>query len=187
MIRPPKRSVTRFFIPLIDVLILLFCIFLLLPFAKRDDAKAGATKDSESNTEAELTHLEKGLNRLESERKRLEDVRSATGRDLSGRIAPILLRIDSKMGQLFRGSGDGAVLIDPDRNPGQVRRMVEADRSKLGTDGGIRREPYYLFLPESGSPFPTVAQRQCYIRWFAVVDAAADVGRPDFILGRSGP
>ena len=31
MIGTPKRSVTRFFIPLIDVLILLFCIFLLMP------------------------------------------------------------------------------------------------------------------------------------------------------------
>ena len=28
MIRPPQRAVTRFFIPLIDVLILLFGIFL---------------------------------------------------------------------------------------------------------------------------------------------------------------
>jgi len=31
MIRLPQRSVTRFFIPLIDVLTLLFCIFLLIP------------------------------------------------------------------------------------------------------------------------------------------------------------
>ena len=30
----PRRSVTRFFIPLIDVLILMFCIFLLMPFVK---------------------------------------------------------------------------------------------------------------------------------------------------------
>ena len=34
MIRLPQRSVTRFFIPLIDVLTLLFCIFLVLPLAK---------------------------------------------------------------------------------------------------------------------------------------------------------
>ena len=30
----PERSVTRFFIPLIDVLLLLFCIYLLLPIAR---------------------------------------------------------------------------------------------------------------------------------------------------------
>ena len=34
MIQLPKRSVTRFFIPLIDVLTLLFCIFLLMPMVK---------------------------------------------------------------------------------------------------------------------------------------------------------
>ena len=31
MIQMPRRSVTRFFIPLIDVMTLLFCIFLLMP------------------------------------------------------------------------------------------------------------------------------------------------------------
>src|SRR5262249_43841786 len=34
MIQFPRRSVTRFFIPLIDVLTLLFCIFLLMPMIK---------------------------------------------------------------------------------------------------------------------------------------------------------
>ena len=37
MIRMPRRSVTRFFIPLIDVLILLFCIFLLMEFNSESD------------------------------------------------------------------------------------------------------------------------------------------------------
>ena len=36
MIQMPRRSVTRFFIPLIDVMILLFCIFLLLPVFKEN-------------------------------------------------------------------------------------------------------------------------------------------------------
>ena len=33
MIHMPHRSVTRYFVPLIDVLLLLFCIFLLMPLA----------------------------------------------------------------------------------------------------------------------------------------------------------
>ena len=37
MIQMPHRSVTRFFIPLIDVLLLLFCIFLLMPLANEDE------------------------------------------------------------------------------------------------------------------------------------------------------
>src|SRR5438067_2336535 len=40
MIRLPRRSVTRFFIPLIDVLTLLFCVFLLLPLAVPEDENA---------------------------------------------------------------------------------------------------------------------------------------------------
>ena len=31
MIEMPSRSITRFFIPMIDVLTLLFCIYLLMP------------------------------------------------------------------------------------------------------------------------------------------------------------
>ena len=42
MIEFPRRSVTRFFIPLIDVLTLLFCIFLLMPLVK---AKAEADEE----------------------------------------------------------------------------------------------------------------------------------------------
>jgi len=48
MIRTPKRAVTRFFIPLIDVLILLFCIFLLMPFVEK-----GATSGRLTPGEAE--------------------------------------------------------------------------------------------------------------------------------------
>ena len=37
MIRLPQRSVTRFFIPMIDVLTLLFCIYLLMPIVDNAD------------------------------------------------------------------------------------------------------------------------------------------------------
>ena len=41
MIQFPRRSVTRFFIPLIYVLTLLFCIFLMMPAVKKvTDAEA---------------------------------------------------------------------------------------------------------------------------------------------------
>ena len=44
MIQLPHRAVTRFFIPLIDVLILLFCIFLLLPFVSKQDGEEGGER-----------------------------------------------------------------------------------------------------------------------------------------------
>ena len=38
MIRLPRRSVTRFFIPMIDVLTLLFCMFLLMPIIRENES-----------------------------------------------------------------------------------------------------------------------------------------------------
>lgn len=183
MIRPPKRSVTRFFIPLIDVLILLFCIFLMLPFARQERA-AGLANDEGL---AEVAVLEKLTAELDRERRRLDQTRAATGKDLSGKIAPVLLRIDSKDGQLYRDTVNGPVVIDPEKTPGQVRRMVDEDRKRLNVSEGTRREPYYIFLPGAASPYPTVSQRLRYVRWFAEVDAAADVGRPDLIPRGSVP
>ncbi len=181
MIQLPKRSVTRFFIPLIDVLILLFCIFLLLPFARHEDlnsAKAGSGSESPG-----LESVRARLEKIDRERQRLSETRSATGKDLSGRITPVILRIDSSDGGLVRESPSGLIRIDPEANPGQVRRMVEEDRKKIAGSGSESREPYYIFLPGPGSPFPTVNQRQKYLRWFAELNAAADIGRPDIIFG----
>lgn len=181
MIQLPKRSVTRFFIPLIDVLILLFCIFLLLPFARQDALDQG---NGGSNREREdPVTLKNRLEKIDRERIRLAETRSATGRKLSGRIAPVILKIDSGDGGLVRENPAGLVRIDPETNPGQVRRMVEDDRRKIAASGGQNREPYYIFLPGPASPYPTVSQRQKYLRWFAEADAAADVGRPDMFFG----
>jgi hypothetical protein len=76
MIRLPRRSVTRFFIPMIDVLTLLFCMFLLLPIFRENEAisqqeEAGG-KDKGSDPEHEVQRREQELQRLDSERKRLE-------------------------------------------------------------------------------------------------------------------
>jgi len=181
MIQLPKRSVTRFFIPMIDVLILLFCIFLLLPFASQDARETGVA-NSKAVSGGEAT-LKNRLVQIDRERKRLSETRSATAKELSGRIAPVILKIDPGDGGLVRENPSGPVRIDPEANPGQVRRMVEEDRRRLAASGGDSREPYYIFLPSPSSPFPTVFQRQKYLRWFAEADAAADVGRPDMIFG----
>ena len=47
MIHLPRRSVTRFFIPMIDVLTLLFCVFLLLPVFQQSQS---ANPDREKAT-----------------------------------------------------------------------------------------------------------------------------------------
>ena len=83
MIQLPKRSVTRFFIPLIDVLTLLFCIFLLMPMVKSaSEAAAGSPEPSiapmnaEERQELEQLRQEKKAwtewNRLREELKLLK-------------------------------------------------------------------------------------------------------------------
>src|SRR5439155_4759614 len=56
MIQFPRRSVTRFFIPLIDVLTLLFCIFMLMPMIK----ETGEAQESINSSSADLTLGEEG-------------------------------------------------------------------------------------------------------------------------------
>ena len=58
MIRMPRRSVTRFFIPLIDVLILLFCVYLLMPIVQTPSDAGDPTGGNSPLTQAERRELE---------------------------------------------------------------------------------------------------------------------------------
>src|ERR1017187_4625818 len=61
MIQMPRRSVTRFFIPLIDVLILLFCIFLLMDI----------NNEAEVDKQTEVVEQQAGsMNALQAQVKR---------------------------------------------------------------------------------------------------------------------
>ena len=73
MIQLPKRSVTRFFIPLIDVLILLFCVFLFLPMVGQGDTPDSTLKASTDTIEKSkiadpTTQLLKEIEKLRAER-----------------------------------------------------------------------------------------------------------------------
>ena len=77
MIHMPRRSVTRFFIPLIDVLLLLFCIFLLMPMVAEeqheiDEAKRKAVVDRLSTRVRDLERKLDDLSKLEELRPELE-------------------------------------------------------------------------------------------------------------------
>ncbi len=67
MIQMPKRSVTRFFIPLIDVLTLLFCIFLLMPMVK--SAGEAAEETQPPADEPMMADERQELEQLRRERK----------------------------------------------------------------------------------------------------------------------
>src|SRR3954467_9861176 len=98
MIRPPQRSVTRFFIPLIDVLILLFCIFLLMPYVKQAEGQELAKPAAGPNEPADATELQRQVDRLKHERDRL-----AGERDRSIRQQHVcVLEINKDNGRLYR-------------------------------------------------------------------------------------
>ena len=189
MIQLPRRSVTRFFIPLIDVMILLFCIFLLLPLGTGEGMAVARPESMRQNSEGKA--VESGVRRLRkliiADYQELLTVREGASRNLSGRIAPIILRIDGTDVGLFRDTPTGRVKIDQESNPGQVRRMVQDDRTRLAGDASGMREPYYLLIPPAEAPWvPSTSQKELYVGWFTNVGAAADIGKPDWVPPEGG-
>ena len=190
MITLPRRSVTRFFIPLIDVLILLFCAFLLMPLSTRSDANGEGDGRRKRLLEEATRRREEDRKQVDEEIRLLREARQATAAGLSGRLAPIVLKIDGATGKLLRSNGDRVVVIEGDLRPGQVRAMVDGDRARLREfPGNQSAEPYYaLQLPvDPLSPYPTREMRQKYLGWFQDAGAAADISLPtlDSAEGRS--
>jgi hypothetical protein len=173
MIRLPQRSVTRFFIPLIDVLTLLFAIFLLLPLVK----PSGGAEEDLLEREKRLRDDERRLEQRKAageltkkDRDDLEQLRKDRGKALKDRLAVRVLEIDGKDGTLF--------YRDPERVPiasqADALALIERDRRERGVK---QRELYYLILypRERKSPYPTRGQREEYDRWFEGVALGYDV------------
>jgi hypothetical protein len=172
MIELPRRSVTRFFIPLIDVLTLLFCIFLVLPLAKDPadtSADVAALEERLRQREEEVERLRQSGRDMPKElRDEIEKLRQEKGKALQKRLAVRVLEIDPETGKLY--------YRDPERIPipdeAAAHALVESDRRKLG-----QRELYYLILyPRNpGSTYPTRGQRERYDRWFEGVALGYDI------------
>jgi hypothetical protein len=161
VIQLPKRSVTRFFVPLIDVLILLFCIFLLMPFVSQPDAKQESQK-SESEPKPELSQDVAELQRqLADERRRVERLlRERT--NLADHINVKVLEIDPTNGQLY--SFD-ATLPEPRqevRDQSDAQRLIDRHKRTAGA-----REIFVLILyPRELTGYPLQRQIEKYRRWF---------------------
>jgi hypothetical protein len=162
MIRLPQRSVTRFFIPLIDVLTLLFCIFLLLPVVQAPGEEPGAGRATDAER---LQALKQENDRLRSE---LDRRRKGDAKSLQERLAVRVLEIDPATGRLY--------YRDPERievaSQGHAQALVRRDRERGGG-----RELYYLVLypRDPASLYPTRAQRETYDRWFEGVALGYDI------------
>jgi hypothetical protein len=181
MIQMPKRSVTRFFIPLIDVLTLLFCIFLLMPMVKSagETAASGPAPSATFMTAEERQELEQlrrekrawmEWNRLQEELKLLNTkVREALEQGMFLRVLEI-----GEEGRLF--------FYDPSR---EKDRRIEITKDNV--EGFLEsqkrlaheKELYLLILyprrMEGFPGFPLQEQREQYDRWFQDVAHGYDI------------
>jgi hypothetical protein len=174
MIEMPKRSVTRFFVPLIDVLILLFCMFLLLPFVSRTDE--GSTDANGAEDAAKLKKLlEETKDKLklrDEEIRQLMEERSK----IADRASVYVLEIDggeteAGRGKLYFISQDGP---KPERR--EIKDQAGANQfiARAKQKSGSKR-PFFLILhPRTKSRFPDEPQLKAYANWFQAEEHTFD-------------
>jgi len=163
VIERPKRSVTRFFIPLIDVMILLFCIFLLMPFMSQPgNAESSDPKKTEEKAltpEAltkQIASLKASLELAQRDLKRLHDERA----NPTERLSVLVLEIDPKDGQLY-------YYHNGERNNIKDQRTAQDVIDDHKRRSGVTKDPYFLILmPKELTGHPTGPQRLEYEKWF---------------------
>jgi hypothetical protein len=162
MIEMPRRSVTRFFIPLIDVL------------AKPQDSLSDKERRLEEQlraAESELARMDRsGVTVTDQMRKEIEELRKAKVKALQDRLAVRVLEIDGQSGRLY--------YRDPDRveitSQADARELIDRDRRERGVG---QKELYYLILypRDPRSAYPTQDQRRTLDRWFEGVALGYDI------------
>jgi hypothetical protein len=165
----PRRSVTRFFIPLIDVLILLFAIFLLMPFVSGPSAAEPAA-DAKGTPEKPLpTEVKELQDQLREERERVERLMKERQLGIKDRLVVRVLEVDRTTGVLF--------YYGPDRQ--EIRSQADAERhifqeKKRAARDGTSKDVFFLILYPRGSKFPTIALEEELRRWFKDVPHGFD-------------
>ena len=167
MIERPRRSVTRFFVPLIDVLILLFCIFLLMPFVATTGEKDADAKAKAKAAEPELPKDVRELRtELERARREVERLKAEKG-NLAERLSVKVLEIDPRDGRLYYLQDGARVIVN---NQAAAETLITLHRRASGT-----KEPFFLILyPRQKSGYPEQQQADDYARWFKEVQFQFD-------------
>ncbi len=167
MIQRPKRAVTFFFVPLIDVLILLFCIFLLMPFVSPKDDEPTPEPKVVPKVEDPLPKDVRELREeLEKARREVIRLRSERG-NLADRMSVKVLEIDPKDGRLFYLQDGERVSV---ATQASAETLITLHKRSSGT-----REPFFLILyPRQRSGFPEQQQADDYARWFKDVQFQFD-------------
>jgi hypothetical protein len=173
VITPPRRSVTRFFIPLIDVLILLFCIFLLMPFvsapAKVEDEPA-EKKNQAAELPTDVQELQKRLTAALKDRdeavKRLDRFQKERGERMVVRV----LEIDPSSGRL--------VYYAPSRqeiaSQAQAEQLIAYEKRLAGEKDIF----FTIQYPRQAAKHPTETDLASYRDWFRNVPHGFETPRP---------
>ncbi len=169
MIAKPKRSVTRFFIPLIDVLILLFCIFLLMPFVSKPDDGKGTPEAVPAVRDPSMPDdVEKLQQELAIAKRRIEELkkqRANIGDHLSVRV----VEMAKDTGKLHYFDADGGGRLEL-KDQADAQRLINQQRARAGA-----KEAFFLILyPRELSGFPLREQVETYRRWFRDVPHGFD-------------
>jgi hypothetical protein len=181
MIQMPRRSVTRFFIPLIDVLILLFCIFLLMEFNSESEVEkqVEVVEDQANSIDGlqalldrrtkELHQFEEDrpkLNELAKLREELERLRNASQQDLQQRTFFRVIDIERN---------DGTIAFYDETRPDPISIPIATAKSAQALIERHQKEAqgrdlYYVFMPPRDTiNYPTLGQARRYRDWFASV------------------
>lgn len=174
MIQMPRRSVTRFFIPLIDVLILLFCIFLLMPFVKSAgdelEGEPGTTGVTPPETPPDAAELARKLKEAELELERLRRERA----EFVDRLAIRTLEIDKDTGRLYFYYSDGEKLTREEiATKGDAERLINRHRDEARRAGAAELM-YLIQYPRGPSSYPRQELIDNIRAWFRDVKFGFD-------------
>ena len=168
MIELPRRSVTRFFIPLIDVLTLLFCIFLMMPAVKKVTDAEAAEAVSPAVREQQLKKREQAVDDRERQlRQEADRVRRETTQQVLKDLRPRILEIDPSNGKLYYR--DSRTPTKPVEIAGEADARALIRRDQAGP-GGPDAVYYIIRYPlDPNSDYPRQGDPEKFEEWFAGV------------------
>lgn len=170
MINLPKRSITHFFIPLIDVLVLLFCVFLFLPIVGQSDSL-----DPLSNEKPALLQKLPDIDSSKQLLSEIQKLRTERTDKYKEKLFTRVLEIDAESGDLFFRNPDKIIINNKDA----LQALINQDR--LSSAG---KELFYmvLFPRDPNSSHPTRGQRETYENWMNDIVWSFDI--PGTISGK---
>lgn len=191
MIHMPQRSVTRFFIPLVDVLMLLFSMFLLMPLvAGRGDSNGKSAVDmtpeelrqQNLKLKADLDQARKQLNKLNYDlaqlykyvdpekslaklQQELELLQKAKGEMLQKRLFMQVVAYDPVHQGLVYHQAVPKGKTQAISNASDVGRLVDQHGKEAKALG---LEPYYIIMmpPDGTSASASQGQIAEFEKWF---------------------